>query len=88
MNVKLIIQVSDADAEKIICPALMPVVRFKKQTAEALKILVIFKMMKKASVIIDQNKNSSDHRRKSTLTLFHAKNTYIIHWIMFILKVG
>ena len=36
-------------------------------------------MMKKTSVIMDQNKNSSNRRRESTLTVLHAKNAYVIH---------
>ena len=38
----------------------------------------------KTSVIMDQNKNSSDHERESTLNLLHAKNTYRIHCTMLV----
>ena len=74
--------------KKTISPVLMLVVLVKKQTVETLKILVIFQMKKKTSVITDQNKNSSNHRRESTLTLLHAENTNIIYWAMFLLKLG
>ena len=76
------------EAEKIICPVVVLAVLVKKQTAEILKILVIFQMMKKTSVIMDQNKNSSGRKRESTLALLHAKNIYVIHNAMFLMKVG
>ena len=50
--VKLIFQVADADAE-INCPGLMVVVLVKKQSAETLKLLVNFQMMRKSSFIMD-----------------------------------
>ena len=51
----------------------MFVALFKKQGVETLKKLENFQMMKKASFIMDQNKNSSDYRREATLTLLHTK---------------
>ena len=61
------------DAKSTICPLLTLVVLVRTQTLKTLKILVIFQMMKKTSFIMDQNKNSSDYRRKSTSPLLHAK---------------
>ena len=60
----------------------------KNKTIETLAILVFFQIMKKTSVIIDQNNNSGDHRRESTLTLLHGKSTYPSHCGMFLLKLG
>ena len=47
----------------------MLVILFKKQTVEISKILVIFRMMKKPSVIKDQNKNFRDHRIDFTFSI-------------------
>ena len=62
-----------------ICPIFMLLVLVKKQTVETLKILVIFHMLKKTSVIMNQNTNATNHWTESTLTMLHAQNTYVIY---------